>query len=84
VRYLLLHCLDEAAELDEDEDSDVEGSPAALAVDAWDREMEMRGVKVGGGRLRPAAEARTVRVRGGEVLVSDESVRRDERADRGL
>jgi hypothetical protein len=71
VRYLLFHCLDEAAELTEDDDSDVEGSAAAQAVDAWDREMEVRGIKVGGGRLRPAGEAKTVRVRGGEVLVSD-------------
>jgi hypothetical protein len=71
VRYLLFHCLDEAAELTEDDDSDVEGSAAAQAVDAWDREMEIRGIKVGGGRLRPVGEAKIVRVRGGEVLVSD-------------
>jgi len=71
VKYLLFHCLDENAELNPDDDSDVAGSAADRAIDAWDSEMEARGVKLAGGRLRPVGEARTVRVRGGEVLVSD-------------
>jgi len=71
MKYLLFHCLDETAELSPDDDSDVAGSAADRAVEAWDSEMEARGVKLAGGRLRPAGEARTVRVRGGEVLVSD-------------
>ena len=71
MRYLLFHCLDETAELDHEDDSDVPDSAAARAVEAWDAEMEARGVKVSGGRLRPVSDATTVRVRGGEVLVSD-------------
>jgi len=71
MRYLLIHCLDETAELSPDDDSDVEGSAAARAQDAWDTEMEARGVKLYGARLQPASDAVTVRVRGGEVLVSD-------------
>jgi hypothetical protein len=71
MRYLLIHCLDETAELSPADDCDVEGSPAARAQEAWDAEMEARGVKLSGGRLRPVSEATTVRVRGGEVLVSD-------------
>ena len=62
MKYLLIHCLDPGADLSDDDDDD---------IDAWDAEMEARGVKLSGGRLRPADEARTVRVRGGQVLVSD-------------
>ncbi len=62
MKYLLIHCLDPSADLSDDDDDD---------IDAWDAEMEARGVKLSGGRLRPAGEARTVRVRGGRVLVSD-------------
>ena len=40
-------------------------------MQAWVSEMESRGVKQYGGHLRPASDATTVRVRGGEVLVSD-------------
>jgi hypothetical protein len=71
MRYVLFHCLDESLELDPADDSDVPGSPAAVAEDAWDDEMAARGVRLSGVRLAPAACARTVRVRGGEVLVSD-------------
>jgi hypothetical protein len=36
---------------------------------AWLEEMEQRGVRKHGDRLRPAAEAKTVRMRDGELLV---------------
>ena len=62
MKYLLIHCLNPSADLSDDDDDD---------IDAWDAEMEARGVKLSGGRLQPADEARTVRVRGGRVLVSD-------------
>ena len=71
MRYLLIHCLDEAADLSPAGDSDVEGSPAARALQAWVSEMEASGVKLYGGRLRPVSDATTVRVRGGEVLITD-------------
>lgn len=38
---------------------------------AWVQEMEARGVRKSGDRLRPAADATTVRVRDDEVLLSD-------------
>jgi hypothetical protein len=38
---------------------------------AWLEEMEQRGVRKHGDRLRPAAEAKTVRMRDGELLVHD-------------
>jgi hypothetical protein len=71
MRYLLIHCIDESAQVSPAEDSDVPGSPAALAQQAWDAEMEARGVVLLGLRLEPASEARTVRVRCGRVLVTD-------------
>ena len=71
MKYLLIHCLDETAESSTSSSSSGLSSAAARAVAAWDGEMELRGVKLSGGRLRPVSEATTVRVRGGEVLVSD-------------
>lgn len=37
----------------------------------WVDEMDARGVNVHGDRLRPAADARTVRIRGGSPLISN-------------
>ena len=71
MRYLMLHCIDETAALTPADDPGVPGSAAAQAMDAWVAEMEGTGVKKYGGHLRPVGEAVTVRVRGGEVLVSD-------------
>jgi hypothetical protein len=58
VKYLLIHCLDETAELSPEDDDDVEDSAAALAVAAWDSEMGVRGswhptAKIGTFGLRP-------------------------------
>jgi hypothetical protein len=69
--YMMIHRLDETAPLAPDDDCDVPGSQAARAQQAWDDETYARGVKVAGGRLQPASEARTVRVRDGQVLVTD-------------
>ena len=35
MRYLLIHCIDETVELSPADDSDVEGSAAARAEQAW-------------------------------------------------
>ena len=37
----------------------------------WAADLERRGGKLAGVRLRPVVDARTVRVRDGEMLVSD-------------
>ncbi len=71
MRYLMLHHIDETAAFDPADDPGVPGSAAAQAMEAWVAEMEGAGVKQFGGHLRPAGDAVTVRVRGGEVLVSD-------------
>jgi hypothetical protein len=69
--YLMIHCLDETAELSPADDCDVPGSAAARAQQAWDADTYAHGVKLAGGRLQPVSTARTVRVHDGEVLVTD-------------
>lgn len=65
MKYVLLICDDET------------NSPtnAEIAADpefqAWGVELNRRGAKLGGARLRPVADATTVRVRDGETLISD-------------
>jgi hypothetical protein len=65
VKYVLLIC-------DDENDSP---SNEALAVDpvhqAWQADLDRRRARVFGTRLRPVVDATTVRVRGGETVVSD-------------
>ena len=65
MRYMLMICDDESAPK----------SPAEMGADpqlwSWFEEMDRRGMLRGGERLRPSGDATTVRVRGGEVLISD-------------
>ena len=55
----MLVCVDESVEV-----SEAEGMPTA-----WVEEMEARGVRQFGSRLRPVSDATTVRVRDGEVVL---------------
>ena len=52
---------------------DREPTPEELAVGCggWSEEMEARGVVRGGAGLRPPTESTTVRVRDGQVLLTD-------------
>ena len=68
MRYLLLICTDESV----DQTMSPEETSARLArYGAFGDEMGRRGVLEGGARLRPTADATTVRVRDGDVLTSD-------------
>ena len=40
-------------------------------VEAWVDDVDSRGKRITGDRLRPASSAKTVRVRGGRKMVSD-------------
>jgi hypothetical protein len=72
MRYLMIHCVDESAvDWWDAERAGPETEAETRAVEAWDAEMEARGILVGGGFLRPTSAATTLRVRDGEVLVSD-------------
>ena len=66
MRYLLLICADETVQLTPEESAAMES-----ATESWVAEMDGRGVRLQGEPLRPVSEATTVRVRGGEMLVSD-------------
>jgi hypothetical protein len=61
MEYLLLICVDESVQVTA-EDANPDG---------WIAETGRRGVRRDGHRLRPVADATTVQVRGGEVVVSD-------------
>ena len=61
MRYMILVCVDESVEV----------SPEEALPTAWVQEMDARGVRKFGSRLRPVSDATTVQVRGGEVLLSD-------------
>ncbi|GAB3960259.1 YciI family protein [Actinoallomurus acanthiterrae] len=61
MRYMMLICGDETLEV----------SPEEADPTAWVTEMERRGVRLQGSRLRPVSDATTVRASGDEVLLSD-------------
>ncbi|MCY7419744.1 MAG: YciI family protein [Chloroflexi bacterium] len=63
MRYLMLVCVDP-----DHTTADVEAAPS---LDDWDKTIEANGEWVLGDRFRPTSEARTVRVRAGELLVND-------------
>jgi hypothetical protein len=68
MKYMLIHCINEAAERSGDPERRVPGAPA---IESWLTQMEGRGVLVHGDRLRYVSDATTVRVRDRELLVSD-------------
>ena len=53
-----------------DTEPDTSGD-AGLTIEEWSAEVDAAGVGVIGERLRPVEEAKLVRVRNGEVLVTD-------------
>jgi len=61
MKYMLFICTDATAPADTGP-SDIED---------WVEEMDARGIRLDGERLRPPADATTVTVRGGETIVSD-------------
>ena len=66
MKYMMLVCADEAAEV-----SPEEAAQMGPATEAWVEEMDRRGIRLQGDRLRPVSDATTVAVRGGEVMIAD-------------
>ena len=60
--YLLIICHD---------DSFAPSETLIAAIQAWDLEMDRRGIRLDGWPLRPPADAVTVRVREGEPAISN-------------
>ena len=73
MRYMLIHYIDESILLswDAGENAAAWGPQEDEALNAWDAEMISRGILVGGGVLRSGKQTTTVRVRGGELMVTD-------------
>ena len=65
MKYLMQVCTDPGYEVSE---ADAANIPD---IEEWVSEMDNRGVRLMGNRTRPASEATTIRVRGGEVLLTD-------------
>jgi hypothetical protein len=68
MKFMLLICGDKELTESRLSPKDVENM---TDVEDWVSEMDGRGVRLMGERLRPAGDARTVRRRDGELLVSD-------------
>jgi hypothetical protein len=66
MKYMLMFWVDEAAEVTADDDAAM-----MIAVKSWVEQMTERGVRLYGGPLRSAGEAKIVHVRDGELLISD-------------
>jgi hypothetical protein len=64
MRYLMIHWIDEAV-------LNAEGTEFESGVGAWTAAMDRRGVRLQGEPLRSVSRAATVRIRGGDVLVTD-------------
>ena len=54
-----------------DGETKAEPNPDGLTIEEWVADVDGRGRRVTGERLRPTSDATTVRLSGGQVLVSD-------------
>jgi hypothetical protein len=66
MKYMLLICGEEATEV-----SPEDGTAMAAGTEAWVAEMDGRGVRLQGSRLRAVSDATTVRIRDDEALIAD-------------
>jgi hypothetical protein len=62
MKYMLMFWVDESAEVTADDDAAM-----MIAVKSWVEQMSERGVRLSGGPLRSAAEAKIVRMVDGEL-----------------
>jgi hypothetical protein len=72
MKYLMLVCVDRpaaAAALDGARSGGA--APVEIDVDKWVEEMDGRGVRLLGSRTRPGSDSTTLRIRDGEVLLTD-------------
>jgi hypothetical protein len=66
MRYMLLICGEESVVPTNEESAEMRSTAIS-----WVEEMDGRGVRLHGSRLRPVSEATTVHVREGRLTVSD-------------
>ena len=65
MEYLLFITVDPDGEPVDENDPDVDD------IEAWVEEGDRRGIRVRGNRLRPVEEAKVVRRRNGQLLITD-------------
>ena len=63
MRYLMMVCIDPT--------ENIEPDSGGHTIEQWVEEMDGRGIRLLGDRLRPPSDATTVRVRGGELGLTD-------------
>ncbi|GAA2033925.1 YciI family protein [Catenulispora yoronensis] len=63
MKYLMLVCVDP--------DLPDEEAPGSPDIEEWVRDTDAKGIRLIGNRTRPGSDATTVRVRNGEVLLTD-------------
>jgi hypothetical protein len=66
MKYMLMFWVDESADVTADDDAGM-----MIAVKSWVEDMTERGIRLSGSPLGPVSGCRIVRVRDGELLVSD-------------
>jgi len=66
MKYMLLHCVDKDVDISAEATAELN-----RAMMAWLEDTIPRGVSLHGGQLQPAETASTVRVRRGELMVTD-------------
>jgi hypothetical protein len=72
MKYLMLVCLERpGAEGAGNAGRPVGAAPDEIAVEAWVEEMDGKGVRLIGERIRPDSDSTTVRVRDGRILLTD-------------
>ena len=71
MRYLMIHYIDDTILAAEEDGTAAPDPDFERELRAWDEEMVARGILVGGGVLRAPGTATTLRVRDGEVLITD-------------
>jgi hypothetical protein len=63
MKYLMMVCVDESKAGHEPGEDD--------SVEPWVEEMDGKGIRIVGDRIRPQSDWTTVKIRQGELLVSD-------------
>ena len=71
MKFMLIHYIDESVLQFDENGEEIEDPEETRIREAWDNEMKERGIHVGGGVLDRPRTTTTLRVRGGEVLVTD-------------
>jgi hypothetical protein len=71
MRFMMIHYIDESVLSRDENGEEIEDREETRIREAWDEEMRQRGILVGGGVLDRPGRTTTLRVRGGQVLITD-------------